>query len=90
MLRRAKSNAEIAATYDRLGRTVQVLASWPILPFDESAIGRFDKLRSMKLNVGMMDLRIAAIALEQSATLVTRNTRDFSRIPGLTIEDWTL
>jgi tRNA(fMet)-specific endonuclease VapC len=36
-----------------------------------------------------MDLKIAAIALAHTATLVTRNTRDFEKIAGLKIEDWT-
>ncbi len=35
-----------------------------------------------------MDLRIAAIAIEHAATLVTRNRRDFERIDELAIEDW--
>jgi tRNA(fMet)-specific endonuclease VapC len=43
----------------------------------------------MKLNVGSNDLRIAATALVRRATVVTANVRDFSRVPGLDIEDWT-
>lgn len=44
----------------------------------------------MKLNVGKMDLRIASIALEIGATIVTHNLRDFGRIPGLLVADWTV
>jgi tRNA(fMet)-specific endonuclease VapC len=37
-----------------------------------------------------MDLRIASIALSQGLILLTRNTRDFSKVPGLVTQDWTI
>ncbi len=61
-----------------------------VLSFPETAILRFEQLRSLRLNVGLMDLRIAAIALENSLTIVTRNQRDFGRVPGLAIVDWSI
>lgn len=36
-----------------------------------------------------MDLRIAAVALTNDATLITGNLSDFRRVPGLRVEDWT-
>jgi tRNA(fMet)-specific endonuclease VapC len=53
-----------------------------------SARTQFDLLVGAKLNVKHNDLRIAAIAKEIGATVVTRNRRDFSRVPGLILENW--
>ena len=88
LLRRSKTTSELAAVYRRLAENVAFLARVKILTFTESAIGRFGKLRGEKLGVAAMDLRIAAITLENEGTLVTRNVKDFKRIPGLNLENW--
>jgi tRNA(fMet)-specific endonuclease VapC len=62
----------------------------PLLSYTEPAVLRFQQLKALKLGVGAMDLRIAAIVLENGAILATRNSRDFRRVPGSTIEDWTV
>ena len=61
-----------------------------ILSFDDAAATVFEDLRSQKVRIGTMDLRIAAIALSKGFIIVTRNTVDFERVPGLRIEDWTV
>ncbi len=88
LLRKAKTPSELAAVYASMTRSVSSLSRLTILSFTEPAIDRYVALRAMKLNLGKMDLRIAAIVLEQGAILVTRNARDFSRIPGLNFENW--
>jgi len=56
----------------------------------QQALAEFETLVKAKLNVKRNDLRIAAIALELGATVVTRNRRDFGRVPGLLVEDWSI
>ncbi len=88
LVRRARTNAQLAVAYQSLTDTVSFLATVRVLSFTEPAIERYHALRAMKLGVGTMDLRIAAIALEEAATVVTRNLRDFRRVPGLACENW--
>jgi tRNA(fMet)-specific endonuclease VapC len=87
---RARQPEEIARAYAHLGDAVVRLAKWRILPYTESAIARVAQLKALRLNVRLMDLRIAAIALDNGAVVVTRNRRDFGRVPGLNIEDWSV
>ncbi len=88
-LRRAKQRDELARTYQHLTDNIEFLAQFKVLSFTEPAIERYERLKATKLNVGKNDLRIAAVALEHGGTLVTRNTRDFQRIPNLVLEDWS-
>ncbi len=90
LTRQARQPADVARAYARLGDAVVRLAKWRILPYTEPAIARVAQFKALRLNVRVMDLRIAAIALEHGAVVVTRNVRDFGRVPGLSVEDWSL
>jgi len=46
------------------------------------------RLKKQGKPIGAMDILIAAHALSLPATLVTNNTREFNRVPGLALEDW--
>lgn len=67
-------------------------AKYQSLPFDNSAARDFAVIRAHLSTVGQPigpnDTMIAAITRSRSATLVTHNTAEFSRVPGLLIEDW--
>jgi tRNA(fMet)-specific endonuclease VapC len=81
---------DIEYGYQELARTVHAFAGLPILGYSVAAIARFEALKKLKLTVGRNDLRIAAIALEAGGVVVTRNLRDYRRVPGLTCEDWSV
>jgi tRNA(fMet)-specific endonuclease VapC len=87
--RQAKTDAELAQASESMAAFARFIRQLPILAFTVPAIQRYDQLKKMKLNVGKNDLRIAAIALEAGATVVTRNLRDFGRVPNLLLDDWS-
>jgi tRNA(fMet)-specific endonuclease VapC len=70
----------------------QFAAPFASLPFDDSAADVYARIRqhleSQGTPIGPYDLQIAAIALAHGCTLVTHNTTEFSRVPGLVLEDW--
>lgn len=74
--------------YTNLTSLLEFLSFWTILPFDELASQNFQNLKSQRLRMGTMDLKIAAICLAHQATLLTRNLSDFQRVDGLTTENW--
>ena len=48
------------------------------------------RMEKSGLMIGAFDLMIASISLAENLILVTHNTAEFSRVPGLAIEDWEL
>ena len=89
MIRQAKRAKTVAHAYQRLADTAKALSDFEIYSFTELAIQQYEHLVRLKLNIGGMDLRIAAVALENNAILVTCNLKDFRRVPNLVIEDWS-
>ena len=72
--------------------TKDFLASVHQYPFDDTCVEHYGELRARLTRAGQLigpnDLLIAATALAHGAILVTHNTAEFSRVPGLLIEDW--
>lgn len=62
------------------------------LPFDDSAAEQYGQVRTVLEKqgnlIGTNDLLIASIALANNVTLVTHNTGEFRRVPGLQMKDW--
>ncbi len=68
------------------------LAPFPSLPFDDQAADHYGQIRAsleqQGQKIGPNDLMIAAIARTHGLTVVTRNTREFQRVPGVAVEPW--
>lgn len=64
------------------------------LPFDDAAARIYAEIRAILAAagtpIGPYDFQIAAIALAHDLILVTHNTKEFSRVPGLNLEDWEI
>jgi tRNA(fMet)-specific endonuclease VapC len=76
------------AYYDRFVASFRFFAKWRVVPFDEAAAMRFQELRSARVRIGSLDLKIAAICLVNRATLLSRNLADFRQVGDLHVENW--
>jgi tRNA(fMet)-specific endonuclease VapC len=80
-------------THHRRGAVSGLLHNLLQIPFDDDAARSAARIRfgleSRGLTIGPLDLLIAGTALSRNAVLVTNNTREFSRVEGLKLVDWT-
>ena len=81
-------------TDENIRQIMDFLADFEIIPFEKDDAYTYGQIRSSLerkgLVIGDNDMLIAASALLRNATLVTNNIREFSRIDGLLLDDWTL
>jgi tRNA(fMet)-specific endonuclease VapC len=75
--------------YQQLKRQLMSYCAVQVLDFDEAAAQEFQRIRKLYPRLGKMDLKIAAIALVNRAIVLTRNSKDFGQIIGLSVDNWT-
>ncbi len=86
---RMQTGTRFVAPYDSLATTLEIYCTMTVLSFNEQAAQIFDELKRQPVRIGTQDLKIAAIALAHNATVLTRNTQHFAKVPNLKHEDWS-
>jgi tRNA(fMet)-specific endonuclease VapC len=85
----AYKSSQVAAN---LALIHQLVRQFACVAFDESSAHPYAQIRShlekQGNSIGPYDLQIAAIALQHGLTVVTHNIAEFSRVPGMIVEDW--
>ena len=88
------AGAREGADYAGIIRKIELfLSPLEIVGFDEKAAVSFGEMRARlnraSVKIGPYDLIIAATVMSRDGILVTSNTKEFSRVEGLIIENWT-
>jgi tRNA(fMet)-specific endonuclease VapC len=83
-----KEKVTLARAYELFDQSFRALAAFRALEYTDAADKLVEAFKKSKIRVGTRDLRIAAVCIVHGATLVTRNARDYTQIPGLTLDVW--
>jgi predicted nucleic acid-binding protein len=82
------------ASPQRLQSLLDLLRDLVVLPLDETVARKFGEIRAWQLDHGLvspdLDLLNSAVSLVHNLVMVTHNIKDYSNIPGLTVEDWLI
>lgn len=89
-INRDRTLNDIVKGYEMMARLVSDFKVLPLVSFDAGAATTFEQLKARQIQLAKMDARIAAIAMSRKLILLTRNHRDFGKVAGLVIEDWTI
>ncbi|HVT81461.1 MAG TPA: PIN domain-containing protein [Phycisphaerae bacterium] len=87
---KARTHAQQVHAYELLYKHFAEYRSTDVVEFEARAVSLSHELRKTYRRIGLMDIRIAAIALEHGALLISQNLIDFGQIAKLRVEDWTL
>ncbi|MEH2182716.1 type II toxin-antitoxin system VapC family toxin [Nostoc sp.] len=77
---------------ENLNRAEEFIQNLPVVPLTDPALKKYGELKAELRKIGQtiaeFDLLIASVALADNYTLVTNNTRHYSRISNLQLENW--
>lgn len=87
---KAENREKLLQAQQRLRESEDDLNRFTVIAIGPEAAEEFDRPRANKRlkSIGRADLLITALNLAARATLVTRNQKDFGRVPGLMTENW--
>jgi len=90
LVKKHQTTARVTESYRFLGKILIAISHYQILTFDSAAYAAFQSIPlPVRRAIGTRDSRIAASAISRDFTVITRNLRDFEKVPGLACEDWT-
>ncbi len=89
-INRARTREARLSGYEELKENLTLFSSIAVVEYSAAADALVMTWEQAKIRISTKDSRIAAIAVANKATLLTRNTRDFARVPGLSFEDWSV
>ena len=88
-IRKARNSESLELAYKLLKQTFGLFTNLNVLDYDNIANNYLQEFRKAGIRIGTQDLRIASIALANNGILLTRNLRDFEKVPNLVIQDWS-
>jgi len=83
-----RANATITRAYELFEETFRDFRRLHILSHTTQAEALYQQWRQQGIRMATHDLRIAALCVAHAARLISRNRRDFERVPGLMVEFW--
>lgn len=89
-IRKASTSEALVVAYQRLQQTYDLFSDLSVLEYNLIADQTFREFRSAGIRIGTQDLRIATIVLAHDGILLTRNLRDFEKVPDLRTQDWSI
>jgi tRNA(fMet)-specific endonuclease VapC len=83
-----KAKVRLERAYELFEQTLRALRLIRVLSYTAQAEALYQEWRRQMFRVPTHDLRIAALCVSHSSKLISRNRRDFERVPGLDVEFW--